>query len=130
MMYNKIVQDCFFQPRHVGILDLTEPLVSYYRIEQQKPTVIIDLYIQCSRIGLITKACFKANGNPFVIAAMEWLCRRVEGTDVLKPESVNYQLLINELEIPISQYPVALLIEDVYKESLILMKKKLEGYES
>ena len=127
MLYNKLVQDCFFQPRHVGTLDLTEPLVSYYRIEQQKPRVIIDLYIQCSCIGLITKVCFKANGNPFVIAAMEWLCRRVEGTDVMKPESVNHQLLINELEIPLSQYPVALLIEDVYKESLILMKKKLEG---
>ncbi|KTD32452.1 NifU family transporter iron binding protein [Legionella moravica] len=130
MMYNKIVQDCFFQPRHIGILDLSEPLVSYCRIEQHKPRIIIDLYIQCSRTGLITTVCFKTNGNPFVIAGMEWLCRNLEGTDLMKTETISYQMLINTLEIPVSQYPVALLINDVYQESLILMKKKLERYES
>lgn len=128
-MYNILVQDCFFHPEHVGELDSEEPLIAHYRITQQKPSIIIDFYIQCSSTGFIKKACFKAKGNPYVIAAMEWLCRVVEGAELLNPPVIHYQQLINELEIPTSQYPVALLIEDIYKEILALMKKKLEGYE-
>lgn len=132
MMYNKLVQDCFFQPRHVGVLDVTDPLVAHYsyKMMHQKPIILIELYMQCSRVGLINKACFKANGNPYVLAALEWLCQKIEGTNITNSPSINYQMLINVLEIPNSQYPVALVIEDVYKEALALMKKNIAGYES
>lgn len=132
MMYNKLVQDCFFQPEHVGVLDVSDPLVAYYndRVTHQMQIVAIEFYMQCSRTGFIKRACFKAHGNPYVIAAMEWLCREIEGESLDSPPSINYQLLINVLGIPNSQYPVALVIEGVYKETLALMKKNFAGYKS
>ncbi|MCL5272652.1 MAG: iron-sulfur cluster assembly scaffold protein [Gammaproteobacteria bacterium] len=132
MMYNKLVQDCFFKPEHVGVLDVADSLVAHYsyRVTQQNQVVAIEFYMQCSRTGLIKRACFKAHGNPYVIAAIEWLCREIEGANLDTPPLISYQLLINVLEIPNSQYPVALVIEDVYKETLALMKKNFTEYKS
>lgn len=130
MMYNKTVQDCFFHPRHVGVLDLANPYVVHFRREYSNKVIVIDLYMQCINNGLINKISYKTNGNPFIIAALEWLSRQLEGVELNNISLFNHQLLIKELEIPMIQYPVALQIEDVCKEVFALMKKKLEGYES
>ncbi len=142
MMYNELVEDCFFLPRHVGILDLQAPLtVHFVSIQKNQSITRIDLYVQCAENALIRKACFKATGNPYVIAALEWLCRQIEGKklDCLEWRSDQknnpqdkqlYQILVKELEIPQNQYPIALQVEDVYKEVFTLMKKKFEGYKS
>ncbi|CEG57176.1 iron-sulfur cluster assembly scaffold protein [Legionella fallonii] len=131
MMYNERVEDCFFLPRHVGILDLNVPLtVHFSSIQKNQSVTRIDLYLQCTGDTLITKACFKATGNPYVIAALEWLCRQIEGRKLDCLKEMNYQILVKELEIPQNQYPIALQVEDVYKEVFTLMKKKLEDYKS
>ncbi len=124
MMYNKIVQECFFSPSHVGVLDLMAPLSVHYSCN--KMGVLIDLYSQCTAKKEIMKACFKTNGNPFVIAGLEWICRQIEGENLDALPILNYQVLVEQLDIPNSQYPVALHIETVYKEVLLLMKKKFE----
>jgi nitrogen fixation NifU-like protein len=130
-MYNEIVQDCFFLPQHVGVIDLAFPLTVYFRSSQNNQSVTkIELYLQCTKSALINKACFRATGNPYVIAALEWLCRQIEGRELESLISINYQTLIKELEIPTHQYPIALQVEDAYKEVLTLMKKKLEDYKS
>lgn len=127
MMYNQIVKDCFFLPRHVGTLDVENPLVSHTHSGHKNQTKVIEFYMQCrDSDGEIVKACFKANGNPFVIAALEWICREIEGQHLAHLPVISYQILIKVLEIPTSQYPVALLVEGVYKDSLLLMKNKLE----
>lgn len=130
MMYNKIVEEYFFLPRHVGVIATDTPLSVHFRSGQPEQSVLIGLYMSCASDGLIKKMTFKAKGNPYVIAAMEWLCRQVEGVTIDKLPSIDYQLLIKELKIPMNQYPVALQIEDVYKETVVLMKKKLKGMES
>ncbi len=131
MMYNKLVEDCFFHPSHVGELDINEPLTGHHErnMRHQNATIAIKLYIQCTHAGLIHRACFKAIGNPYVIAALEWLCRQIEGFSLDKLPPINYQILISVLEIPTSQYPVALIIEGIYKEVLALINKKIMGYE-
>jgi nitrogen fixation NifU-like protein len=129
MMYNKVVEDCFFQPRHVGVIELTAPLTVHISSGQENQSVTkIDLYLQGTTKGVITRASFKTNGNPYVIAAVEWLCRRIEGQSLTNLRPFNYQILIKELDIPISQSPIAVQIEDIYLAVLALMKKKLEGY--
>lgn len=130
MMYNKLVEDCFFYPRHVGSMQQSEPLVVCFKSNQQNQAMNIELFLQCNESGLIIKARFTSNGNPYVIAAMEYLCRRIEGLVLGNLPEITYQDLIKELEIPTSQYPFALCVMGVYKEVLVLMKKKLEGYES
>lgn len=131
MMYNKVVEDCFFLPRHAGVIDLTAPLTVHFSSSQKNQSLTkIELYVQCTKNGVISKACFKAVGNPYVIAALEWLCRQIEGVQIENLSPFNYQVLIKELAMPMKHYPIALQVEDVYKEILVLMRKKIEGYTS
>jgi len=125
-MYNALIEDCFFQPKHVGSIDLSLPLAVHSR-KGNTNSNIIDLYMQCNDKGFIERICFKSNGNPYIIAGLEWLCRQLTASflpDLVLPD---YQLLVEKLEIPTNQYPVALQIEGVFKEALVLMKKKLRG---
>lgn len=129
MIYNELVRDCFFEPRHVGRIALESPLVAHFRCEQTKQAALIELYMQCNAQGLIERMCFKTNGNPYVIAALEWLCRENQGKmfEVLEP--LNYQDLVQLLELPMNQVPVALQIQDVYKAVIELMAQKLGSKE-
>lgn len=125
-----MVKDYFFHPNHVGVVDLTQPLSVHCRGIQKGQSVLVDLYLQCTQDKRIKRACFRSSGNPYIIAALEYLCRLIEGVALDKLPSMNYQLLIRELEIPTTQYPVAVHIEDIYKEILALMNKKFEEYMS
>ena len=73
----------------------------------------------------IVQACFKANGNPYVIASLEWLCRQLEGRSIDTASQIDYQRIVKELEIPVAQYPIALRLVFIKKylieETYILM---------
>lgn len=126
MMYNKLVETCFFSPKQVGILDLRQPLSAFYRGGQPGRGDVFELYLLCNNQGLILKACFKAYGNPYLIAASEWLCQQLQGTQINEHPHFDYSYLLSILEIPKSRYPVALQISDAYKEIVQLMKEKLK----
>lgn len=118
-------------PKHVGVIDLTAPLTAHFSRSQGNQNLTkIDLYMQVSNKGVLSRACFKTNGNPFIIASLEWLCRQSEGRPLDEIAAFNYQVLIKELAIPLHQSPIAVLVADVYKEVLALIHKKFEGYTS
>lgn len=123
MIYNKTVQECFFSPRHVGLIDLSERFTVVVK-NNQKGQGLIELYIQSNSDGTIVRACFRTNGNPYIIASLEWLCRQLEGQTTDTVPQIDYQLIVKELEIPVAQYPIALRIMDVFKEALLLIKDK------
>ncbi|WP_273199484.1 MULTISPECIES: iron-sulfur cluster assembly scaffold protein [Legionella] len=123
MMYNRTVRDCFFSPRHVGVVDLTERFANVVK-NNQKGQGIIEFYTQCNADGIIVRACFKTNGNPYVIASLEWLCRQLEGQTINTVPQIDYQLIVKELNIPVTQYPIAVRVMDVYKEALLLIKRR------
>lgn len=123
MMYNEIIKDCFFSPQHVGVIDLNDEGAVVVK-NSQKGQGTIEFYMQCGRDKLIQRVCFKSNGNPYLIAGLEWLCRRLEGRITDDVPQIDYQLLIKELNIPVAQSPLALRIAAVYKEILVLMKNK------
>jgi nitrogen fixation NifU-like protein len=127
-MYNKIVHDCFFSPRHVGVVDLNDRFTVVFK-NSQKGHGQIELYLQCNSNGRIERACFKSNGSPYVIASLEWLCRQLEGKTIDNAPEIDYQLIIKELNIPVVQYPVAIRVSDAYKEVLFLMMKKKQDQE-
>lgn len=130
-MYNKVVEECFFKPRHAGMLDLKLPLTVHCRTSQKTPAlVIIDLYLECTVVGIINKVLFKTNGNPYVIASLEWWCRQIQSKNLAELLPINYQVLVKELAIPTAQYPTALQVEDTFKEVLELMRKKFEDKKS
>ncbi|MFJ1267399.1 iron-sulfur cluster assembly scaffold protein [Legionella lytica] len=123
MMYNKTVLDYFFSPAHVGIIDLNDHTVVVTNNQKMQGT--IELYMQCGRNRVIQRICFKTNGNPYLIAGLEWVCRQIEGKLIDELPPIDYQLLVKELDIPVAQYPLGLRIFSVFKETLILMNNKL-----
>ncbi|MBI2785897.1 MAG: iron-sulfur cluster assembly scaffold protein [Legionella longbeachae] len=125
MMYNIIVQDCFFSPRHVGVVEKSNPFAVLVK-NSQKGQGSIHFYLQCNPDGIIVRACFKTNGNPYVIASLEWLCRQLETKPIDCVPLIEYQFIIKELDIPVVQYPIALRVTDIYKEALLLMKNQIE----
>lgn len=125
MIYNELIENCFFEPRHVGILDLNQDLTSFYRGGEAGRGDVFDFYLLCNKKGEILKARFKAYGNPYLVAAAEWVCRQLEGSQIKEHPQLNYARLVEKLAIPKVRYPVALQIEDGYCELIQIMKKKL-----
>lgn len=116
MMYNDLVQDLFFQASHVGALLADDPWVAHYRSGTNGGAVVLDIYLCISPELNIKKACFQACGNPFLIAGMEWICRSLEGAPMAQVPSITYKQLIEILDLPLSQYPIALQLEKLYQE--------------
>ena len=127
MMYNQIVQNCFFSPRHIGVLDCSLPRTVYFRAEEFTQKTSTALYMQCDEDHNVRAICYKTNGNPYIIASLEWLCRQAMGR---KCEELyfNSEELIKTLEIPANQTPLVLYIKDVYSEVLNLMNSSLHAY--
>lgn len=125
MMYNKLVETCFFSPHHVGEIDTTKDFTVHSRTHKNNQGILIDFSLRCSHEGLIQCARFKAVGNPFVIASLEWLCRQIEGKLITNLPELTYKTLVQQLNIPTFYYPVAIQVEEVYKEALRLMIKSL-----
>lgn len=127
MMYNELVESCFFTPKHVGLMDLTQPLSVHYRGGVTGRGDVFDFYLLCNEEGLVLKACFKAYGSPYLVAAAEWICRQLEGSQIDEHPLFNYQTVVDELAIPKTRYSVALQIEDGYRELIEKIKLKLKG---
>lgn len=89
----------------------------------QKGQGDIEFYMQCDGHKVIQNVRFKTNGNPYLIAGLEWLCRQIVGQDIDNAAAIDYQKLIKELDIPMTQYPLAVRILDVFKKTLVLMSK-------
>lgn len=124
MMYNELVESYFFSPKHVGILDLSQPLSAHYRSGELGRGDIFDVYLLCDKEGRVKSACFKAYGSPYLIAGAELLCRQLEGSLIAEHPRLNYSWFVQELAIPKTRFPVALQIEDGYRALVLMMKKK------
>ncbi|KTD16453.1 iron-sulfur cluster assembly scaffold protein [Legionella jordanis] len=127
MMYNKLVEANFFSPKHVGVLDLSKPLSAHSRTGENGRGDVLDLYLLCDSRGVVLKACFKAYGSPYLVAAAELICQRLEGDNIEGHPQLDYLWLVEELEIPRTRYPVALQTEDGYREVVLRMKQLLKG---
>lgn len=124
MMYNDLVKTYFFKPNHIGVIDLDSPFSGHSRVGEPGQSTFFDLYLQCSKQGGIEKLCFKAVGSPYLIAALESLCHRLQGKSIHET-AVAYQDLVQELDIPRSQYPVALQVVQTYEHLAKCMQHQL-----
>lgn len=113
-MYNKITEDFFFHPKHVGSLDTTNPRVTYFEIKQNG--LFMRLYVSRSENRVIERASYNTNGNPYVIASLEWLCRTIQGASLDALPKLHYQQIIEALGMPTSRYPDAVQIDRLFKE--------------
>lgn len=123
MMYNNTVIECFFNTRHVGKLDEALPYTVCYQ-QTQKGQGMLVLSLQCDKNGLIEKILYKTNGNPYLIAALEWSCRQLKGTPLESITKINYSLLLDTLTIPTRHYPLAVQVVEGLQRIYHLMKEK------
>ncbi|TAL62754.1 MAG: hypothetical protein EPN84_05990 [Legionella sp.] len=130
MMYNKIVEDCFFNSNHVGLVQPDYPLSAHFKSHVPGQNNRLDLYLVCTKDKIIQRACFKAMGNPYMIAALEWICREIEGLELEQLPVINYPLLVETLAIPNTEYPVAIQVSQAYQEVVKLMRNTFEELKS
>lgn len=124
MMYNELTTCCFFSPKHVGIIDLANPLCAFYQGGNKREDSF-ELYLLCNKSGMVIKACFKAYGNPYLIAGAEWLCQQLEGHLIGSQQGISATVFIEQFAIPADRHSVALVLEDGYLEIVARMKAKL-----
>lgn len=130
MMYNELVEDCFFSAQHVGHLDAAMKNTICYQSKLPGMGGAIELSLQCEDEGIVQSACFRAHGNPYLVASLEWLCRQMEGESIHLHPSIDYQSLVERFDMPNTQYPIAIRVEDVYREAVSEMQKKLNEVKS
>ncbi|QDQ39176.1 hypothetical protein E3226_001510 [Legionella geestiana] len=126
MTYNKLTESCFFEARHAGTLKEGAPNLVYHRSGQAGFGDVIDLYLACDAQGGVVAARFQASGNPWLIAACEWMCARFEAQGIAAVAEIDYQTLIENFDIPRARYPVALQVEDAFKAIISEMRTRLE----
>lgn len=124
MNYNKVVEAWFFHPEHAGSLSKTSESVIIVSRSLDHSNRKMHLYLQLNEQRVVTAARFKAAGNPYIIAGLEWICRFVEGKNVDDLEENLYQDLLVALDIPSLQYPYALQLQAVYQEALSQLRVK------
>ena len=117
MIYNKAVEDLFFNTQHAGVLNCAEPFTVCSRIGLEK-NKCSELYLACDERGLIAKAVFKAMGDPFLLAGFEWLCRKIEHTPLAAHPCLDYSMIVDALSIPQIRYSAAVLIETSYRQAI------------
>lgn len=122
MSYNKLVECYFFNPEHVGMLDINQPEVLHHRGGIPGMGDVYDLYLCFDKTGLIKAARFKAFGNPYLIASLELVCQILEGSTLDDHPKFDHSWLVSELEIPKTRYAVALQVEDGYQDLIKQLK--------
>jgi nitrogen fixation protein NifU and related proteins len=125
MIYNELVESCFFQPKHAGVLDCTQKNTHKSQAGSAARGEYFDLYLSFDDAGKILQACFKACGNPYLIAGVEWVCRQLQGTLIDEHPNFDYHFLVKKLAIPKKHYPVALLLENGYRDMVNAVKDQL-----
>jgi nitrogen fixation NifU-like protein len=120
-MYNKLVQECFFNPQHVGVLDVSQTNTVFFSNAHYTQNAVIELYMQCDEQQIVRSMRFKTNGNPYMIATLESLCKQSVGKN-FNQLYFNGEELIKILEIPFKQSPVTLQVQDVFREVISLIR--------
>lgn len=122
MSYNKLVEDCFFYPRHVGVVDVNPSWFTAFSENHDKSgRGSLMLYMSMDNSGNIVQTRFKALGNPYLIAGLEWLCRQSEGLLLQEQIKPDYRVLVNVLELPAKYYAEALLIEKAWHKVMLAL---------
>lgn len=126
MTYNKLTETCFFNAHHAGTLKEGTHNLVYHRSGRAGFGDVIDLYLACDARGGVVAVRFKASGNPWLIAACEWMCARCEAQGIAAVADIDYQTLIDNFAIPRVRYPTALQVAEAFKSIITEMRTKLE----
>ena len=111
MKYNKEVEDCFFKAVYGGFSDLEYKPISSYASIDAKVQVVFAIDRNQGKApsqGMRFKAC----GNPFIMAAAEWIVRRCVDENYTALHSMNVDKWMELFAISRIEIKTALQIDE------------------
>ncbi|MBL8260313.1 MAG: iron-sulfur cluster assembly scaffold protein [Candidatus Competibacteraceae bacterium] len=120
-------RQCFRQPRHAGILDLSDPGTVEARVGEPLSGDVLQLQLRIGERGCIETARFKAYGCGWLIACGENLCQRIEGRSLEQAGHFRHHELVESLEIPPAKLHCAVLAETALNAVLRALSAKPAG---
>lgn len=114
--YNSLTLKHFDQPQHVGCFAQINQDIGCARIEALGQS--IQLHIQFDSEKQVKAARFKANAEPYIIAALSIICEQIRGKAIDQCRNFDFEQLANRLEIPTAQKYCIILVEDVVNAAI------------
>ena len=114
MMYNEIVENCFFNPEYAGFDESRFRRILEYFPANTSNKMVFAIGKDAADFSLSLR--FKASGNPYVLAAAEWICRQFKKKNFIDCMGMSPEDWHALLEIPVSQKRTALQITQACKQ--------------
>ncbi len=111
------VKHYFYQPKHVGTLDITQPNIFMVEITTPDGYTHMQLFVEIEH-NLIKDIKFKILGCPSAIACLSFIAEYLLGKPILECKKITAEFLIKELELSKERYSVAGLVEDLTQKIL------------
>ena len=124
MAYSDKVIDHYENPRNVGSLDKTDPMVGTGMVGAPACGDVMKLQIKVSDDGIIEEAKFKTYGCGSAIASSSLVTEWVKGRSVDDAESIKNTEIATELSLPPVKIHCSILAEDAIKAAVADYKKK------
>ena len=124
MAYSEKVIDHYENPRNVGSLDKTDPMVGTGMVGAPACGDVMKLQIKVSDDGIIEEAKFKTYGCGSAIASSSLVTEWVKGKSVDDAETIKNTEIATELSLPPVKIHCSILAEDAIKAAVADYKKK------
>lgn len=112
MRYTTRVESCFFNARHAGFCETDyKPISRYANIDNTVQVVFAKAKSQDLDSPLTLR--FKACGNPFILAAAEWIARQFGKQSDARLHGMSADKWMALLEIPRTEMKTALQINEL-----------------
>ena len=124
MAYSKKVIDHYENPRNVGILDDSNPLVGTGMVGAPACGDVMRLQIQIDENDVIVNAKFKTYGCGSAIASSSLLTEWVKGKTLGEAELLKNTQIAEELALPPVKIHCSVLAEDAIKSAVQNVRDK------
>lgn len=129
MPYSEKVIEHYENPRNVGVLDKTSPLVGTGMVGAPACGDVMQLQIQVDEEGIIVDAKFKTYGCGSAIASSSLATEWLKGKTLDEASTIKNTQIAEELALPPVKIHCSVLAEDAIKAAVRDLKSKQETVE-
>jgi nitrogen fixation NifU-like protein len=124
MAYSSKVIEHYENPRNVGTLDKSDPMVGTGLVGAPACGDVMRLQIRVSDEGIIEDAKFKTFGCGSAIASSSLATEWIKGKTVEEAETIKNSQIVEELNLPPVKIHCSVLAEDAIKSAIADYRKK------
>jgi nitrogen fixation NifU-like protein len=124
MSYSNKVLDHYENPRNVGTLDKSDPMVGTGLVGAPACGDVMRLQIRVNADGIIEDAKFKTFGCGSAIASSSLATEWIKGKTVEEAETIRNSQIVEELNLPPVKIHCSVLAEDAIKSAIADYRKK------